>query len=167
MTFLLAARTGGSVSTSREPGARTLQLAAAMFMLYGVAIVFNAVIFADMAGSANAGNGLHVLLHLLGVGFVVWGLLHGAHWARWASLTLALSVLAAGLPAISVFEYGDIYWLLPSDYQLFFVGGLLSVGAAIALLLAPSVRASHRHPRSRVRTASLGTIKGRAAVGMS
>jgi hypothetical protein len=47
-----------------------------------------------------------------------------------------------------VFEHGDIYWLPPSNYQLFFVGGLLSVGAAVALLLAPSARAGVRPSRA-------------------
>jgi hypothetical protein len=112
-----------------------------MFVLYGIATVLNTVVFTTMAGAESVGDVLRMLLHPLGAGFVAWGLWRGARWAWWIGLALALSVLAAGVSVIAVFEHGDLYWLPPSDYQLFFVSELLSVSAAVALLLAPSARA--------------------------
>jgi hypothetical protein len=117
-----------------------------MFVLYGIATVLNAMVFPAVAGTEDVGDALRMLFPL-GAGFVAWGLWHGARWAWWIGLALALSVLAAGVSVIAVFEHDDLYWLPPSDYQLFFVSELLSVSAAVALLLAPSARAGV-HSRS-------------------
>ena len=135
-------------TSSRGPTPRTLQLAAAMFVLYGVALVLNGLAFPAAAGWEDARDFPGGLLRLLCAGLVAWGLLCRARWAWWGGLVLALGLLALGGLEVLVLERGDIYWPPPSEYQLFLAGTLLSLGAAVALLLTASARAEFRSHRA-------------------
>jgi hypothetical protein len=133
-------------TSSRAPIPRTLQLAAAMFVLYGVTVLLNAFAFGTAAGWENARDFPGGLLRPLGAGLVAWGLLRRTRWAWWAGLGLALGWLTLGGLKVLVLERGDIYWLPPSEYQLFGAAALLSLGAAVALLLGMNARAEPRPP---------------------
>ena len=133
---------------ARSPEAlpRTVQLAAALFLLYGVAVVINALGVQGPAGWAAARDFPRAILRLVGTGLIAWGLLRRARWAWWLGLVLAVFWLVAGALTVLVFERGDIYWLPPSGFQLFLAGSLVCLGGTVALLLSPSSRKAFRRP---------------------
>lgn len=125
---------------------KSVKLAAALFIVYGVAVVLNATAMRSAAGWVAAGDFPRAVIRLLGTGLIAWGLLHRARWAWWLGLALATFWLAAGALAVLVLERGDVYWLPPSGFQIFLVVSLLSLGLAVALLLSPSARTMFRRP---------------------
>ena len=124
---------------SRPPTGATA--AAALFLLYGAAVVVNAFVTRGWTGWVEAGSVPRALLRLAGAALIAWGLRQGASWAWWIGLALAVLWLASGLAPVLVSEGGDLQWLPPSGDQIFLVVSLVSLALAIALLLTPSVRA--------------------------
>jgi hypothetical protein len=132
-----------------HPGAseslpNSVKLAAALFVIYGVAVVLNATAIQGAAGWVAAGDFPRALIRLFGTGFIAWGLLRRARWAWWLGLVVAVVWLVAGALAVLVLERGDVHWLPPSGFQVFLVVSLLCLGLAVALLLSPSARAVFR-----------------------
>jgi hypothetical protein len=123
---------------------RSVKLAAALFVLYGVAVVINAVAIQGAAGLAGALDLPRAILRLIGTALIGWGLLRRARWAWWLGLGLAVLWLVAGALAVLVLERGDVYWLPPSDFQLFLAASLVCLGGTVALLLSPSAREAFR-----------------------
>ncbi len=125
---------------------KTVKLAAALFVLYGVAVVINAVAVQGPAGWAGAWDFPRALLRLIGTGLIGWGLLRRARWAWWLGLILAVFWLVAGAMVVLVFERGDVYWLPPSGFQIFLTVSLGCLGGGVALLLSPSAREVFQRP---------------------
>lgn len=151
--------------SSPSAGPPTIRFAAVMFLLHGTLVLLNGFAFSSPAGSGIAGwednwDFPRMLVHPLAAGLVALGLLHQARWARWAGLGLALGWLATGGLAMLVLEHHDLHWLPPSEYQFFAVGALLSLGAAVALLLSPGAPAGLRAPDCRGRTPTPGRGAG-------
>lgn len=128
------------------PLPNSVKLAAALFVVYGVAVVINATTMQSAANWIAAADFPRALIRLLGTMVIAWGLLHRAGWAWWLGLGLAALWLAAGALAVLVLERGDVYWLPPSGLQIFLVVSLLSLALSLALLLSPSARAVFRPP---------------------
>jgi hypothetical protein len=126
---------------------RSVSAAAAMFGVYGLAVLVNAATAQGGLGWSDAGDYGRALLRLAGCLLVAWGLLRGERWAWWLALALAILWLAAGTLAMAVLERGDVHWLRPSGSQLFLAAGLLSLGVAVALLLTPAARSVFRRKR--------------------
>ncbi|MBA2457482.1 MAG: hypothetical protein H0V43_00845 [Gemmatimonadales bacterium] len=126
---------------------RTVSAAAAMFAIYGAAVLLNAIVAHGGSGWSDAGDYGRAILRLGGCLLVAWGLLRGERWSWWLGLALAVVWLAAGLLAMVVLERGDIHWLAPSRSQLLLAVGMLSLGVAVALLLTPSARSVFRRGR--------------------
>ncbi len=126
------------VAESKAPAGATA--AAGLFLLYGVAIVANALVSQGWTGWVEAGSVPRALLRLAGAALVAWGLRQGASWAWWLGLALAILWLAGGLAPVLVSDGGDLRWLPPSDDQLVLAVSLLSLALAVALLLTPAVR---------------------------
>ena len=124
----------------------SVKLAAALFVLYGVAVVLNATVMQSAGGWAAARDLPRAVLGLLGTALIAWGLVHRARWAWWLGIVLSMFWLAAGALAVAVLERGDVYWLPPSGFQIFLVISLLALGLALALLLSPSARRVFRRP---------------------
>jgi hypothetical protein len=123
-----------------------VKLAAALFVVYGVAVVLNA---AGMQGTGSwvaPGDFPKALIRLVVTGVIAWGLLHRARWAWWLGLALAAAWLIAGALTALVVEHGDVYWLRPSGFQIFLVVSLLCLGLSLVLLLSPSARGAFRRP---------------------
>ena len=130
--------------TERLP--TSVKLAAALFLLYGAAVLLNALLLQRASGWAGAMDFPRAVFRLLGTGLVAWGLLRRERWAWWLGVLLAGFWLAMGVLAVGVLERGDFYWLPPSGFQLFLAVSLLSLFLAIALLLSPSARRVFRPP---------------------
>jgi hypothetical protein len=126
---------------------KTLRLAAALFVLYGVAIALNALTVQRAAGWAHPLEVLRAILRLTGAVIIGWGLLRQARWAWWLGLVLAMFWLITGGLSVLVFERGDVYWLAPSGFQVMLVASLVCLGGAVASLLSPSVRSVFRRSR--------------------
>lgn len=124
----------------------SVKLAAALFVVYGVAVVLNASAVQGAAGWVGAADYPRAFIRLLGTGIIAWGLLQRARWAWWLGLVLAVVWLVAGALTVVVFERGDVHWLRPSGVQTFLVVSLLCLGLVVALLLSPSARAVFRRP---------------------
>jgi hypothetical protein len=131
---------------SSETLPNNVKLAAALFVVYGVAVVLNATAIQGAAGWVGAADFPRALIRLLGTGLIAWGLLQRARWAWWLGLVLAVVWLVAGALTVFVFERGDVHWLQPSSIQTFLVVSLLCLGLVVALLLSPSARAVFRRP---------------------
>jgi len=123
-----------------------VKLAAALFVVYGVAVVLNAAGMQSTGGWVAAGDFPRALIRLFGTGLIGWGLLRRARWAWWIGLVFAAFWLVADALPVLVIERGDVYWLRPGGFQSFLVVSLLCLGLAVALLLSPSVRAVFRRP---------------------
>lgn len=123
-----------------------VKLAAALFLVYGVAAVLNATAVQSGAGWGGTGEIPRAILRLAGSGLIAWGLLHGARWAWQLGLALAAFWLVMGAVAVLIIERGDVHWLPPSGFQLVLTVSLLCLGLALALLLTPSARAVFRRP---------------------
>jgi hypothetical protein len=124
----------------------SVRLAAALLVVYGVAVVLNAAGMEGTGGWVAPGDLPRALIRLLVTGGIAWGLLHRARWAWWIGLALAALWLTAGALDVLVLDRGDVYWLAPSGFQLFLVVSLLCLGLVVALLLSPSARAVFRRP---------------------
>jgi hypothetical protein len=122
----------------------SVKLAAALFVVYGVAVVLNATAFQGGAGWVGAGDFPRAVIRLFGTALIAWGLLQRARWAWWLGVVLAAVWLAAGAVAVLVLERGDVHWLPPSGLQIFLVVSLLCLGLAVAMLVSPSARAAFR-----------------------
>ncbi len=136
-----------SAAAVRVTVPRTVSAAAAMFAIYGAAVLLNAIVAHGGSGWSDAGDYGRAILRLGGCLLVAWGLLRGERWSWWLGLALAVVWLAAGLLAMVVLERGDIHWLAPSRSQLLLAVGMLSLGVAVALLLTPSARSVFRRGR--------------------
>jgi hypothetical protein len=132
--------------SSSEALPNSVKLAAALFIVYGVAVVLNATAVQGPAGWVAAADFPRALIRLLGTGLIAWGLLQRARWAWWLGLVLAAVWLVAGALTVFVLERGDVHWLRPSGFQTFLVVSLLCLGLVVALLLSPSARAVFRRP---------------------
>lgn len=119
---------------------RNVSAAAVMFVVYGLAVLLNAIRAQEELGWSDAGDFGRAVLRLAGCALVAWGLLRGERWAWWLGLALALLWLLAAGVTMAVIERGDLHWLQPSSAQLFLAVGMLSLGLAVALLLTPSAR---------------------------
>ena len=132
-------------STSEDlPG--SVKLAAALLVVYGVAVVLNASAVQGETRWVGGGDFPRALLRLFGTVLIGWGLLRRARWAWWLGLVLAAMWLVAGALAVLVLERGDVHWLPPGGWQIFLVVSLLCLGLVVALLLSPSARAAFRRP---------------------
>jgi peptidoglycan/LPS O-acetylase OafA/YrhL len=129
-----------------DPLPRSVKVAAAVLLLYGVAVVLNAVMMQSAGGWVAGRDFPRAVLRLLGTLLIAWGLLRRARWAWWLGVILAAFWLAAGAVAALVIERGDVYWLPPSGFQLFLVPSLLALGIVLALLISPSARKAFRRP---------------------
>lgn len=114
--------------------------AAALFVVFGITAVVNAMIGQDWTGWTEAGGLPRAMLRLTGALLVAWGLLQRAAWAWWVGLALAVLWLVGGLTPVLVLERGDVRWLPPSRGQLVLAASLVSLCFAVALLLAPGAR---------------------------
>jgi hypothetical protein len=124
----------------------TVKAAAALFVLYGLAVVLNATAMQGGAGWAAPRDFPRAIVRLVGTGLIAWGLLRRARWAWWLGLVLGLFWLSAGALAVLVLDRGDVYWLPPSGFQTFLVVSLVCLGLAVTLLISPSARAAFRRP---------------------
>ena len=113
---------------------------AALFLVYGIAMVVNAAQSQGWDGWVESGSLPRALLRLAGAGLIAWGVWQGAAWAWWVGLALAVLWLVGGLVPVVVMERGDLRWLEPSGHQIVLAASLLSLALAITLLLTPSVR---------------------------
>ncbi len=136
-----------SAAAVRVTVPRTVSAAAAMFAVYGAAVLLNAIVAHGGSGWSDAGDYGRAILRLGGCLLVAWGLLRGDRWSWWLGLALAVLWLVAGLLAMVVLERGDVHWLAPSRSQLPLAVGMLSLGIAVALLLTPSARSVFRRGR--------------------
>ena len=125
----------------------SVTVAAALFVLYGVAMVVNAIGTQSWTGWVEAASVPRALLRLAGGVLVGWGLLRATKWAWWLGLALALLWLIGGLAPVLVMDRGDMHWLPPSGAQIFLAVSLVSLVLAILLLLTPSARDYLRRPR--------------------
>jgi hypothetical protein len=126
---------------------RSVYAAAAMFAIYGAAVLLNAIRAHSELGWSDAGDYGRAILRLVGCALVAWGLLRGERWSWWLGLALAVLWLISGALTMVVLDRGDVHWLRPSGSQLFMAVGLLSLGVAVALLLTPSARSLRRRAR--------------------
>lgn len=124
-----------------------ISAAAAMFAIYGAAVLLNAIRAHGELGWSDAGDYGRAILRLAGCALVTWGLLRGERWSWWLGLALAVVWLITGALTMVVLDRGDVHWLRPSGSQLFLAVGLLSLGVAVALLLTPSARSLLRRDR--------------------
>lgn len=129
-----------------DPLPQSVRLAAALLVLYGVAVVLNATIMQSAGGWVAARDLPRAIIRLLGTGLIAWGLLRRARWAWWVGVILSAFWIAAGAISVLVLERGDVYWLPPSGFQAFLVVALLALGGVLALLLSPSARRAFRRP---------------------
>lgn len=125
----------------------SISAAAAMFAIYGAAVLLNAIRAHGELGWSDAGDYGRAILRLAGCALVAWGLLRGERWSWWLGLALAVVWLITGALTMVVVDRGDVHWLRPSGSQLFLAVGLLSLGVAVALLLTPSARSLLRRDR--------------------
>ncbi len=127
----------------------SVKLAAALFVVYGLAVVLNAAV-TQAAGEWGAARDFpRAILRLIGTGIIAWGLLRRARWAWWLGLVMAAFWLSAGALAVLVLERGDVYWLSPSGFQTVLVVSLVCLGSAVALIISPSARAVFRRRTAR------------------
>jgi hypothetical protein len=133
-----------TASDRRAPGG--VKLAAALFALYGVSAFVNAAVVLRGGGWGSPRGWVPVLIQVIGAGIVAWGLLRGRRWAWWLGLAMGVFWLAAGALTTLVVQRDDLYWLPPSGFQLVLAGSLVCLGAAVAMLLTPGVRAVFRRP---------------------
>jgi hypothetical protein len=119
---------------------RSMQLAAALFIAYGVAVIVNATAVQGSAGWTGGRDLAWAVVRLIAATAVAAGLLRGARWAWWAGVGFGMLGLAAGALPLFVLEHGDMYWLPPSGFQLVLVASLVCLGGAVGTLLRRSVR---------------------------
>jgi peptidoglycan/LPS O-acetylase OafA/YrhL len=123
-----------------------VKLAAALFVLYGLAVVLNVTVMQTAAGWGAPRDFPRAILQLIGAGLIAWGLVRRARWAWWLGIVLAVFWLVAAALVVLVLDRGDVYWLPPSGSQTFLVASLVCLGGAVALLISPSARAVFRRP---------------------
>jgi hypothetical protein len=129
-----------------NPLPTSVKLAAALFLLYGAVVLFNATVMQSEAGWTMSPGLPRVVIRLVGVVLIAWGLFHQARWAWWLGVVLALFWLGTGVLATAVLERGDVYWLPPSGFQIPLAVSLLCLGLALALLLSPAARRVFQRP---------------------
>ena len=121
-----------------------VKAAAALFVVYGICAFLNVVVVMPSAGWPAPTEWVRALVRLVGAGLIAWGLLRRERWAWGFGLVLGLFwIVTDGLVTLVV-QHGDVVWLRPSGFQLLLTVSLIGLGAAIALLLTPGVRAAFR-----------------------
>ena len=73
-----------------------ISAAAAMFAIYGAAVLLNAIRAHGELGWSDAGDYGRAILRLAGCALVAWGLLRGERWSWWLGLALAVVWLITG-----------------------------------------------------------------------
>jgi len=121
-----------------------VKAAAALFVVYGICAFLNAVLVLPSAGWPAPNEWVRALVRLVGAGLIAWGLLRRERWAWGVGLVLGLFWIVTDGLATLVIERGDVVWLRPSGFQLLLTASLVGLGAALALLLTPAVRAAFR-----------------------
>jgi hypothetical protein len=134
------------ITASDRRASGGVKLAAALFALYGVSAFLNAAVVLRGGGWSSSRGWVPALIQMIGAGIVAWGLLSGGRWAWWLGLVVGVFWLAAGALTTLVVQRDDLYWLPPSGFQLVLAASLVCLGAAVALLLTPAVRAAFRRP---------------------
>ena len=125
-----------------------VKVTAALFVIYGIAAVVNAIETRTDAGWIGSSSFPRALLRLVGTGIIAWGLVRGARWAWWVGLVASLIWLGMGSVTVLVMHRGDVHWLQPSRDQLFLAVSLVSVGLALGLLVSSTVREAFRAGRA-------------------
>jgi hypothetical protein len=136
---------GGAVRARAVPAAA--KVAAALFLVFGLAAVVNAVGAESDVGWLGGRMLPRAMVRLLASVVVAWGLNRGARWAWWLGLVAGLIWFVMSAAAVVVLDHGDLHWLQPSSDQLFLAISLVSLGLALALLLSRDVRATVHEPR--------------------
>jgi hypothetical protein len=121
-----------------------VKAAAALFALYGICAVLNALVMVPSAGWPAPGDSVRAVVRLFGGAVIAWGLLRRERWAWAVGLVLGLFWIVTDGLATLVVQHGDVLWLRPSGFQLLLTASLIGLGVAIALLLTPRVRAAFR-----------------------
>ena len=134
------------ITTGEGTASGAIKLAAALFVVYGIAAFLNAAVVLQGAGWASPMAWIQALIQLVGAGAVAWGLLLGARWSWGLGLVLGLYWLVTGALTMLVLERGDLHWLPPSGFQVLMAAALVGLGVALALLLTPAARAALRRP---------------------
>jgi hypothetical protein len=124
----------------------SVKAAAALFVVYGLAVLLNATVMQRSGGWFAGRSEPWVLIQLIVAGVIAAGLVRRAPWAWWLGVALGAIWLVSGALAVLVVEHGDVYWLPPSGFQSLLVGSLGLLGVAVALLLSPSARKAFRRP---------------------
>lgn len=119
---------------------RAVAAAAALFALYGVAVLLNVLASRGELGWSDAGDLWHAVLRVGVALLIAWGLLKRARWAWWLGLVAGAAALVAAALAVVVLDRGDLHWLQPSRAQRFMAAGMLSLGIALVLLLTRPAR---------------------------
>jgi hypothetical protein len=132
------------ITTNSRTPPSGVRAAAGLFVVYGVCAFLNLVVVMPSAGWPAPTEWVRALVRLVGAGLIAWGLLRLERWAWGFGLVLGLVwILTEGLVTLVV-QHGDVVWLRPSGFQLLLTASLIGLGAAIALLLTPAVRAAFR-----------------------
>ena len=121
-----------------------VKAAAALFVVYGLCAFLNGVLIMPSAGWPVRSEWVRAIVRLAGAGLIAWGLLRRERWAWGLGLVLGLFWIVTDGLATLVVQHGDLVWLPPSGFQLLLTVSLIGLGAAIALLLTPAVRAAFR-----------------------
>jgi hypothetical protein len=124
----------------------SVKAAAALLLAYGTAVLVNATVVQSSGGWAASRIVPWALVQLIVAGLIAWGLVRQAPWAWWLGIAFSALWLALGAISVLVLEHRDIYWLPPSGFQLLFMGSLLALGVALALLASGSARRAFRAP---------------------
>lgn len=134
------------ITTGEGTASGAIKLAAALFVVYGIAAFLNAAVVLQGAGWASPMAWIRALIQLVGAGAVAWGLLLGTRWSWGLGLVLGIYWLVTGALTMLVLERGDLHWLPPSGFQVLMAAALVGLGVALALLLTPAARAALRRP---------------------
>lgn len=121
-----------------------VKAAAALFAVYGICAFLNSAVVMPSAGWPAPSEWVRAFVRLAGAGVIAWGLLRRERWAWGLGLVLGLFWIVTDGLATLVVQDGDVVWLRPSGFQLLRTASLIGLGAAIALLLTPAVRAAFR-----------------------
>jgi hypothetical protein len=126
---------------------RSLRVAVGIFLVYGLAVVVNAVIWQSLSGWQEASDFPPAIVRFLGVGLISWGLLKRERWAWWLGVVLpSFWILSAGLGVVAywalVGDEADL--VIPLPAAIFPLASFVSLGVAVGLLLKRDVRMAFR-----------------------
>jgi len=123
----------------------TLRWAALVLGAYGLVVVVNATVLQATNDWVGLAEYPRALIRALGAALVAWGLLRRARWAWWLGVVLALFWLATSIFGFLMFlgiRTPEADALLPPGFYALLATTCVLLGAAAALLLAPSSRAA-------------------------